>query len=203
MAAVCPSLGGSNAMPGTDSSEGRAVNLPPAPDWVLPRRSRRGYNSDLVEDLFDRATQSYESVRRQRDKLSEELETLRREVAALREEQPLVQHALVSAHRAAREIVAQAETEADTLLEDACRSEQSIVDNARNRADDLLREAEDERACVEQRASQMRNLARGLRADYSDLFERAVEMLEESDRADSIVEIREPLTVAPVRAPDA
>ncbi len=190
-------------MPGTDSSADRAANAPPAHDWTLPRRSRRGYDSDLVEDLFDRATHSYESVRRQRDKLSEELETLRREVVELRAEQPLVQHALVSAHRTAREIVAQAETEADALLEDAHRSEQSIVDTARNRADDVLREAEDERTRIEQQVSHMRNLAKGLRVEYRDLVEKAVEMLEESDRADSVVEIHEPLTVAPVSAPDA
>ncbi len=190
-------------MAGTDIGADRAANAPPAPDWTLPPRSRRGYDSDLVEDLFDRATHSYESVRRQRDKLSVELETLRREVAELRSEQPLVQRALVSAHRTAREIVAQAETEADALLEDAHRSELSIVDNARNRADDVLREAEDERMRIEQQVSRMRNLGKGLRADYRDLVERAVAMLEESDSVDSVGEIQGPLTVAPVSAPDS
>jgi cell division septum initiation protein DivIVA len=203
MASARPRFGGQNSMAATDISADSAANAPPAPDWTLPRRSRRGYDSDLVEDLFDRATHSYESVRRQRDTLSEELEALRGEVAELRAEQPLVQHALVSAHRTAREIVAQAETEADVLLEDAHRNEQSIVDNARNRADDVLREAEDERIRIEQQVARMRNLAKGLRADYRDLVERAVGMLEEGGPVDSVVEIHEPLTVAPISAPDA
>lgn len=185
---------------GTDSPDAAH----PTPDWALPRRSRRGYDSDLVEDLFERAKHSYEDVRRERDSLNDELEALRDEVAKLRAEQPLVQNALMSAHRTAREVVAQAEAEAERLREQASEEAHGIVANARKRAEDVVAEADEERARIEEQVARMRNLATGLRSEYVDLIEKAVELLDESQGThDSVVEMQESLTVAARIAPDA
>ena len=137
-------------------------------------------------------------MRRQRDLLHDDLETVRREIAQLREEQPLVQSALLSAHRTAREVVEQAEEQAATLCANAQQEARDIADNARRRSQDVVSEAEDERARIEQQAARMRNLAKGLRTEYMDLIGRAVELLDDGDASttEPVIEMQDPLKVA-------
>ncbi len=176
----------------------------PTPDWALPERGRRGYDSDLVEALCERARHSYADLQVQRDDLLAQGERLSSELAQLRLEQPMVQEALVSAHTTARDVVAQAETEADARRVTARREAEEILDNARARARDVIAEADLDREEAENDVAQLQILARGIREEYRDFVDRALTMLDaRGESGDTVAELQDTLVAAARNAPDA
>ena len=187
-----------------DRHESAARPALPTPDWALPERGRRGYDSDLVEALFKRASESYADLQGQRDGLLGQVQRLSDEITQLRIEQPLVQDALVSAHKTARDVVVQAENQADGSRAQAQREAEQIVDNARSRARDIVAEADRDRAKAEQDVARLKLMARGIREEYKDLVDRALAMLDEhDDEGETLVEMQETLVAAARNAPQS
>ena len=167
------------------------------PDWALPVRGKRGYDSELVEQLFERASLSYADVKHQRDDLLGQTEQQQAELTRLRAEQPLLQEALLSAHKTARDVVERAELEAERSRSQAESEAERIVDNARDRARDIVAEAEGDRAKAEQEAARLQIMARGIRDEYKDFVDRALVMLDGRDGdGETVVEMQATLVSA-------
>lgn len=83
------------------------------------KRRMRGYSRGEVEKLLQEVVASYEQVWRERDDLSRRVEQLETELLPLRGAERHLSHSLIAAERAAAEIRAKAEWEAEKLLEEA------------------------------------------------------------------------------------
>ncbi len=90
----------------------------------------RGYSRRSVEKLLATVVASYEQVWRERDQLAKRVDQLEKELAPLREAEHELRDILVTAERAASEIRAQAEHEADELLEQAQATSKAQQDAA-------------------------------------------------------------------------
>ena len=117
----------------------------------------------------------------------------------------MVQDALVSAHKTAREVVAQAEKEAEAARTRSGREAEEIVDNARARARDVVAEATVRREQAEKDVTQLEMLARGIREEYRDFVERAIATLEahEATATETVVEMQDALVAAARSAPES
>ena len=85
----------------------------------LPKARLRGYRRGEVEDLLEEIADSFETARRERDRLSERLQELELEVAKSRELESLLRSALISAERAGQEMKEQARRESDLIVQEA------------------------------------------------------------------------------------
>ena len=85
----------------------------------LPKARLRGYRRREVEDLLEEIADSFETARRERDRLSERLQELELEAAKSRELESLLRSALISAERAGQEMKEQARRESDLIVQEA------------------------------------------------------------------------------------
>jgi cell division initiation protein len=87
-------------------------------DHKLKRRVR-GYNKEDVERLLEQVVESYQQVWHERDELRAKVKSLEQELAPLLESERHLRNTLITAERAASDVRADAERQAELLLEEA------------------------------------------------------------------------------------
>jgi cell division initiation protein len=100
-----------------------------------------GYARPAVDRAIEDAVAGYEAVWRERADLADKVEHLEAELARHRDLESLLRTTLVSAERNAEELRAQAQREADLVLDKAHAVARSITEEARGERERLLREA--------------------------------------------------------------
>lgn len=131
----------------------------------LPR-ALRGYDRAATDQLIREVSEGYEEIWLERKGLRQQLEQLASEIEELRQREGLVGEAVLAGERAAEEIRATAQREADAIL-----------DEAKATAERILRLAEEERKQVESTVSRARAAIDRIRSDFSALLADALDRL--------------------------
>jgi cell division initiation protein len=106
-------------------------------------RRGRGYDRDDVERLLEHAAASYEQVWRERDELRSRVTELEEKLGAFGESERFLNDILVTAQRAADEVLADAKKEAERLREAQAEADHELeevcaeIKRLRSLADDL------------------------------------------------------------------
>lgn len=120
----------------------------------LTTRGRRGYDREEVDKLLERVAKSYEEVWRERDELRARVSELKSEGGSPRDSEHVLHEILVSAQRAADQVLADAREEAERLSSAAREEAKAAAE----------RELGDVRAEIERLQSLERYIYSGLRA---------------------------------------
>lgn len=131
----------------------------------LPR-ALRGYDRAATDQLIREVSEGYEEIWLERKGLRQQIEQLSSEIEELRQREGLVGEAVLAGERAAEEIRATAQREADAIL-----------DEAKATAERILRLAEEERKQVESTVSRARAAIDRIRSDFSALLADALDRL--------------------------
>ena len=130
------------------------------------RRRAGGYERESVDRVLEYMRQNYEEVWRER-------ETLQEELTKYREVDSVLRRTLVSAQRAADEVLAEAEQDSEALIAEAQKT-----------ASDVLGEIERNRDRLEAEVERLRSISAETRASFRDFLITALELLE----TDTVVE---------------
>jgi cell division initiation protein len=130
-------------------------------------RTFRGYDPNVVDQLLRELATSLEGLIAERAELKKQIQGLEQELAEHRGAQHLMREALVSAQRAA-----------DELLERTAKESADILEKARAEAEDLKLQAELDREQAESDIKRLRSQEQELRASYRVLLAAALDRLE-------------------------
>ena len=143
------------------------------------RRAFRGYDPAQVDDILadlrtqvSRLEQDNQRLRWENEQFSTDNQRLRSDLETLRETESAVKGALISAHRRADEVLADARRESEILLQVAREAGAKLQDELRGRIDDLNWQIE--------RLSLQRQRFRG---EFKDLLEDYMSSLVEPEAA--------------------
>jgi cell division initiation protein len=100
-----------------------------------------GYKRSTVDDLLDETVQSFEQVWRERADLADKVEHLEAEIVRFRELENLLRTTLVSAERASHELRDQARKEAELIVAEAQSEARSVLRDARAERERLVGES--------------------------------------------------------------
>jgi cell division initiation protein len=124
------------------------------------KRRGRGYDRDDVENLLEHAAASYERVWKERDELRQRVEELEKKLGAYGDSERFLHDILVTAQRAADEVLADAKWEAERLRQTRAETEQDL-----------------EEVCEE--IKRLRSLADKLRSSLRTLLDEGLEAVED------------------------
>jgi MFS family permease len=142
-----------------------AMHLTPPEIQHQPLKRRgRGYDRDDVEKLLEHAAASYEQVWRERDELRQRVEELEKKLGAYGDSERFLHDILVTAQRAADEVLADAKWEAERLRQKRVETEQDL-----------------EEVCAE--IQRLRSLADKLRSNLHALLNEGIEAVEDGGGA--------------------
>lgn len=133
-------------------------------------RTFRGYDPNVVDQLMRELATTLESLTAERAELKRQVQSLEKELAEHRGAQHLMREALVSAQKAA-----------DELLERTAKESADMLEKARAEAEDIKAEAELEREQAEADIRRLRSQEQELRASYRVLLAAALDRLEGDD----------------------
>lgn len=104
-------------------------------------KSRLGaYDRESVDDLLNQVASSYQEVWRERDALRERMEELEAEIARYQDLERLLRDTLLTGQRAAEDVKAEAQKQAEALLLDARTKAHEIVSGAQREREQVSRE---------------------------------------------------------------
>ena len=132
------------------------------------RRRAGGYDRESVDRVVEYMRQNYEEVWRERETLEEEL-------TKYREVDSVLRRTLVSAQRAADEMLAEAEQDSEALIEKAQKT-----------ASDVLGEIESNRERLEAEVERLRSISAETRASFRGFLIAALELLETEEAGEEV-----------------
>ena len=113
------------------------------------KRGFLGYRRQSVDELLEEIERSFEETWRERADFADRIEQLQSELAQHREVEGLLRTTLVSAERTSHELKAQAQKEAELVVEEAHAEARSISRTATAERERLVAEARKIRALLE------------------------------------------------------
>jgi len=113
------------------------------------KRGFLGYRRQSVDELLEEIERSFEETWRERADFADRIEQLQSELARHREVEGLLRTTLVSAERTSHELKAQAQKEAELVVEEAHAEARSISRAATAERERLVAEARKIRALLE------------------------------------------------------
>jgi len=126
--------------------------------------SFRGYNQQEVDAFLDQILNAFDEMERQIGQAEKEQEALRQQIARYQAIERTLNETMLTAQRAAADIVMQAEKQKEELLTNAMADAAEIQDRAQREADAIQGETMRICAAKKQQANQMIEKAKTARA---------------------------------------
>ena len=123
-----------------------------------PRRTLLGYRTSEVDEIMTSATSAFETVWRDRANLEDRVHELETSLGELRDTEQAMRDALVTAQRAADELRAQANRDAELIVREAEARAREIIHKTYAEREQVRREIERLRADERQFRTRLRSL---------------------------------------------
>jgi len=123
-----------------------------------PRRTLLGYRRSEVDEIMTSATSAFETVWRDRANLEDRVHELETSLGELRDTEQAMRDALVTAQRAADELRAQANRDAELIVREAEARAREIIHSTYAEREQVRREIERLRADERQFRARLRSL---------------------------------------------
>lgn len=104
----------------------------------FPKKAFNGYDPDAVDDFLDEVIQEFEQLIKENSRLRQELEQVNQQVARYQHLEDTLQKTLVTAQTAAEELKANAQREADLIIQKANMEAERIIETGRAKVRETL-----------------------------------------------------------------
>lgn len=156
------------------------------------KRSVRGYSPDEVDDLLDSLADELESTRSERDRLSGELDEVRKRIEHYESLEGSIRATLEQAEKAASDYQEAARKDAESTLENARREADSIIRDAERRSRSMLADSSGKVERVQDSYEALRQTRHSFDADFRRLLRGYLQLLDEANSS-TAREIEAPL----------